>query len=793
MDSFAWVNDLSDRLEAEGQQRLAYLIHDVPHQQYQGNHALVEALVPEALAAARGLDIPWLDVYFKHWLCASRVARHHGEVQLGEVVSAYEGAHQDKTQGCPQSVCVTQDLVATYANVDGPGWAAERLAACDETLARIDPSWGCFGCLSIERANALGDQGQPREAVLYLTRQRDAQRRAGEEVNTLFVTTEVEHWLAAGEPRTALKLLDDSQDDADEDDRREQSARLLQRCRALAMAGEPQAGWDLLPAFEDIEVADYVSWCRAAVIAARALPALNTPALGHALWTTVEHLHTVGSHRLLIDLAIAQGELALARQVPWLAGQAVARAHHHVPLLREDLGAGAEVRKAGQALAAAPVPAAPRSPEELPGWLRSPEAEGLSNEIVIQWLEQAHQALPEDEGLAMMLASALAGYGCHELARTRLQAMVLAAPQSVPLQNHWFGLCLDAGDLAAIEEQARRIEAAQPAMAAWYRARVAFKEARYAQVGPLVEQVLANDPEATPTRRLWADAAMQLKDFDTAVAQRRAVLAADESPAPAHRWELLIAATAAQAWSEVRAQALALEMQLEPGQPEGNAGASASTSTSVVEEDWGLVYLRCEENGRTRDVLARRTGPATARIVQPSPRALAQRLGDWVVFEPKLAEQPPEDEEELRHYTRVFTEPVHVLEKGGHGPSYMIDGVHPGEERVSALRDALGEEGWSTWQYSNDSYRVTDPDASDEDGGDPSDEEDEDDQDDQDDEDGLPGLYLAVTAPADVPPRVIAARVAALCKGLQLCWTDLARAAGEPTEWHEAMQARYDL
>ncbi len=792
MDSFAWVNDLSDRLEEEGQQRLAYLIHDVPHQQYQGNHALVEALVPEALATARSLDIPWLDVYFKHWLCASRVARHHGEVQLGEVVSAYESAHQDKTQGCPQSVCVTQDLVATYANVDGPGWAPERLAACDETLARIDPSWSCFGCISIERANAMGDQGQPREAVLYLKDQREQQRRAGEELTTLFVTTEVEQWLAAGEPSTALKLLDDSEDDADEDDRREQATRRLQRARALAMAGEPQAAWELLPAFDDIEVAEYVSWCRAAVVAARALPELNTPALGHAIWTTLEHLHTVGSHRLLTDLAVAQVELSLARQVPWLAALAVDRAREHVPLLREDFGAGDGVQQAAQAVASAlaTVQSAPCGPEQLGAWLRSPEAEGLSNETVVQWLEQAHQALPGDEGLATMLASALSNYGCHAQARSRLQAMVLAAPQSVALQNHWFELCVKAGDLAAVEEQARRIETGLPAMAAWYRAQVAAKEGRHAQVGPLIEQVLAHDPDATPTRRLWADAAMQLKDFATAVTQRREVLkaeeAAGETPAPGRRWELLIAATAAQEWAEVRAQTRALEMELEPGE----------SDDSPIEDNWGLVYLRYDENGRERDVLARRTGPATARIVQPSPRGVPQRLGDWVVFEPRLAEQPPEDEEELREYTRVFTEPVHVLQKGTYGPSYMIDGVHPGEDRVTALRDALDAEGWSTWQYSNDGYRVTDPDASDEDGDDEEGDDEEaydEDADDGEEESGLPGLYLAVTAPADVPPRAIATRVAALCQGLQLCWLDLARAAGEPTEWHEAMHARYDL
>ena len=134
-----------------------------------------------------------------------------------------------------------------------------------------------------------------------------------------------------------------------------------------------------------------MSWCRAAVAAARALPELNTPALGHALWTTIEHLHTVGSHRLLIDLALAQAELAGARQVPWLAAQAVARARHHVPLLREDFGAADKVRRAEQALAAVAPKPAPSAPESLPDWLRSPEAEGLSNETAVSY---THLTLP---------------------------------------------------------------------------------------------------------------------------------------------------------------------------------------------------------------------------------------------------------------------------------------------------------------------------------------------------------------------------------------------------------------
>ncbi|WP_204349551.1 hypothetical protein, partial [Stenotrophomonas maltophilia] len=67
-----------------------------------------------------------------------------GETALADAVSLFELANRDDTQACPQSVCVTQDLASCYANVDGPGWVEERIEVCDETLARIDPTWACF-------------------------------------------------------------------------------------------------------------------------------------------------------------------------------------------------------------------------------------------------------------------------------------------------------------------------------------------------------------------------------------------------------------------------------------------------------------------------------------------------------------------------------------------------------------------------------------------------------------------------------------------------------------------------
>jgi hypothetical protein len=322
----------------------------------------------------------------------------------------------------------------------------------------------------------------------------------------------------------------------------------------------------------------------------------------------------------------------------------------------------------------------------------------------------------------------------------------------------------------------QRIRAHLPALTTWYEARVAFQQDRYSEVGPLVERLLQLDPEAVPAHTLWAQAAMAMKDYDTAVEQRLLVLSHAPEPDPALHWEVLIAATAAQQWAQVRNQARHLGMTFE----------EADSEDSPVEEDWGYIYLRFEENGRSNDVLAIRTGPATARIAQIASHQEAQRMEDWVVFAPTLMEEPPEDPEDLENYTRVFSAPFHVLQKGGFGPSYMLDGVHPGEDRLDAIRQALDEAGWASWQYSGDGYQLsamsTTPDAA------HSEEDPEEGED-----DAVPGVYLAVATPSNVPAHVLAKKISQLCEGLELSWLSLARDAGQPTDWHEALRDRYQL
>ena len=171
MDIWNWVEKLQDDLGEAGQAQSAQLLTRLTDEVCELRLDRVDALLPEARALGKTLGNPWLDVFVGHWDMRNRVGnRLEGESALGDAVALFERAHRADTVECPQSICVTQDLAACYGNIDGPGWVPERIEVCEETLARIDPSWACFQCLSCEKADALLDDGN-----------RSEERRVGKE------------------------------------------------------------------------------------------------------------------------------------------------------------------------------------------------------------------------------------------------------------------------------------------------------------------------------------------------------------------------------------------------------------------------------------------------------------------------------------------------------------------------------------------------------------------------------------------------------------------------------------
>ncbi|TKV84177.1 hypothetical protein ERJ99_031260, partial [Pseudomonas aeruginosa] len=42
-----------------------------------------------------------------------------------------------------------------------------------------------------------------------------------------------------------------------------------------------------------------------------------------------------------------------------------------------------------------------------------------------------------------------------------------------------------------------------------------------------------------------------------------------------------------------------------------------------------------------------------------------------------------------------------TLESGGYSPSWLVDGVYPGDEAFDAFRETLDARGWKVWVHSN--------------------------------------------------------------------------------------------
>ena len=172
MDVFDWTLSVARQLYANDLEELGDLVLDFPGICLQEHTVLVEGPYLELLQVAEQLEVPWLEVFARHWYLQHQIClRNNIELGLPEAVRLLEIAHREENQGCPQSICAVQDICLAYGGADGPGYAEERRQVCEEAFSRIDPTWQCFECISAEYAKALLDEGRAAEALAYLDAQ----------------------------------------------------------------------------------------------------------------------------------------------------------------------------------------------------------------------------------------------------------------------------------------------------------------------------------------------------------------------------------------------------------------------------------------------------------------------------------------------------------------------------------------------------------------------------------------------------------------------------------------------
>lgn len=761
MDIWRWFSQECERLDDAGHGAAAATLHSLVNALGESDHDRVDAVFPEALQIARALGNPWLEIFARHWNLQSRVfGRLHGTSVLGEAVALVEFAHRDGHHDCPQAVCTVQDLAACYRNVDGPGYAEERLEVTRETLARIDPSWPCYRCVGAQHAEALEDLGRRDEAARFLADNRARTVEAGRTLADRATDTEI--LIRLGRADEAMALIDgwDPSGKADRD------LVAIQRARTLALLGRIDDAVAALPALGEIEATPghYERWVDgvARLIAAGRMP--NDAAWGATVRRFVARTRHEGTQFPAFTLAVRGVELAIDRGATSAAARDLEVLRRIQRERRFPERAQPEIDRLAARLAAriADGPADPAAPFADDAALAADAAASRDPEHRLAVLESGHARWPDSERVALALAQTLLGLGFDEDAEAVLRAYRARHPHEFAPVSMLGELLLRARRDADLEALATpMLDGPSPSDGHFLLGRLAFVRRRFARAVEHFAEVLERNPDAIMTRVMWASAARQLGDFPTMLARLDELLERMPEEQPLH-WDRMVAATLTGDWDKVRASAAAVGMELD--------------GTGPIDMPGPLCRIRFQDSrGGNPDRWAVRNGPVTARIVEPVPEPAPQHYDDVVVFDAAPLDLPRDDgdsdaDDPANERPPTFAA-VAVLRPGGYR-TFVVDGPHPGETAWHELGERLAGLGCRTRVQSGEQYRLFADEAE------------------------LPAIYALVSIPSATALADVHAALADEAEDhpFPLTWADLAAAAGDDAAAieHRARLRRYE-
>ncbi|MDA0138261.1 tetratricopeptide repeat protein [Solirubrobacter deserti] len=725
------MHDVERELRESGNERLAELIDRLPDAALDDQNAEVEAIVPEALALARSAELPWVEIFIRHWHLQ---ATGDGFEKVPYAVETLEFSHREEHRACPQSVCTVQDLAHAYSGADGPGYAEERLAVVEEALERIDPSWDCFHCMVVEKVNALSDLERYEEALEVAREGRARAAAAGRDYGNAEddVTT----------PLLRLRRFQEALESAAprRDERDDTFARWRQMARTEALIGLGRID-DALAELADPEPVlreprYHLGWAQDVERLVRRGRLTNDWRLGGLLERMVAAQVERGRAWDGVQLAAIHGRLALWRGATVTARKALDDMRALAARLRSPERAHAFVRalEAGLERMREREPVLPESAEAfLDAW----RAEERSDpELDLERLHAARRRWPDELQVAWGLHSALEAVGREEDSLTVLREFADAHVEDADAQAMLAHTLIDAGMVGEeVERLAERLRPLDELHAVWLEARAAYREGEMERARERAEWIVERDQEALNARRIAALACEHLKDFEAALVHCNGVLghAGEDRLASAH-WDRLVPATIVGDWEAVRASAAALEIDV-PG------------DSGPIDVDAGLIRLRFAADDF---VIALRTGPVSARVLNVGLRDEPQHAGDLVVFDAEPVGTAAEGE--------LITFPVvHVVAEGPRR-AYPFDGVDPGDDAWNAFVDTLREEGWVIdVRYREPEYQL------------------------EVDGEQRPGIYGHLAVPDDVDDAAAHARLGELTAEWEgpFTWLPLAEAAGD--------------
>lgn len=685
MNIWAWVYDKQEQLRERGQHRLAAVMDELPTAVCDMRHEQAEAMVPEGLALATDIEEPWVEIFLRHWLMQSRVLhRYQGRDNLEDCVALLEFSHRPGNHDCPQSLCVVQDFANCYGVTDGPGYVQERLSVTEEALGRIDPTWPCFECISLERATALRDSGRLQDAVDFIDAQLEAATAADVVRSHDKMFRNKAHCLVLlGRSEQALSLLRAAPPSSASGESGAVGYKVA-LAETLVAVGQPQDASRVLPALDDIDDSDRRDWlwvheqlvaagCRDndLELGRQAAAIVHRLEANGALWSTAE------TALMAARLAAGRGLRVQAQTLTHLAMHARAqlKAPHHLD----------------DALTRTRNIIEETAPESLDPSITTPDALDSSAlpeapDAALEVLGAACTRWPDDTRLATLQGAVLSHLGLMSGSRRHLEEFLRAHPDAGDVAQALGKVLRDTGQHEDLEALVRdRFDADDP-MGRWLLATSHERAGRLALAIDGFNAVLKFDPDADPARARLCEIASKQRRWDDALALSGALV---ERHGPgSHDWDRIVAATALGRWDLVRTSARRLGMELD-------------ASDDPIDENWGGAWIR---TSRGQVYGATRTGPVTARIETiTGNQEDRERQDDVVLFDPA-----PVDRDETAEPPLLTYRELDVLCQGQQR-AFTIDAVHPGEDALKKLVETMGDVSLRLQRRSGDEYMLTVP------------------------------------------------------------------------------------
>ncbi|MCB1051269.1 MAG: tetratricopeptide repeat protein [Acidobacteria bacterium] len=764
MDIWAWVYDEMERLQASGQGRLAQIMENISSYTCDDQHHKVDAIYPEGLALARKQPNKWIEIYLRHWYLQSQVlSRKNVRGMLSESVDLLDFAHQPGNSSCPQSVCTVQDLCCTYSLRDGKGFVQERIAVCQETLARIDASWPCFFCIGSEYVSALSDAGRHEETLLECDRLRTIYFQQNlKEAGSDLVFNQVRALIDLGRYEEAESIARAAENPGlgSGFQRKRQSYIAL----SLAFQGKYElAIQEMLPLSEVLKAqGHFFNWCELNYLLASHLPERNHPELNQQLNQLCSGLIQNGAIRHSIQIRHWQAELALQRSDLFTVKRCINSIQALIPELYKDLGASEDLAdlnaRFDQAVAARPV---------VPIGL---DANTSDLELNLFDLEIAFEAQPDQPELGILYGQALEENGFLDEAQAVYQRLLKQNPEHTEVLHELCALLLQDQrfqelDRLLLPMLENDLDRDTRLACFWY---LALRQLEVSPQDALawLEKLLALSPQAKRSLHIAANIEVELGRYESALSRYNQLLELTEEPQEIH-WRRMLPATLLGHWDLVRESCAAV-------------GINLDTDSGPIEENWGVIRIQIQEQEETSIIYAAQTGPVTAELISIRPVERKQVYGWQVVFDPQPLNQldqkdedgDPCDAEGSPYYLFKSVAIPHQVDYF----AFAIDGVFPGDEIWDELVTVLESLGVVVSRRSGDQYVLPHP---------------------EDEDVDLPAIYAIVLVPPTVDLMLVHHALKAQLEQVEhpLIWPLLVAELGdaETLALHADIEARYQI